>query len=175
MAAYATVTQFLDRYDQRDVGALVSDNDLEVSRDDLLNDIDLRSPLQAALDDASGEIEAALLVGGQYSVSDLTGLTGNSAAYLTRITCDIAMASLFDRRPLQDLEKSNLLHERSEKYLDRLRKGENVLNVTTAIEAGTASITGPDVSRYDRLNLIPERARHYFPSRVTRVPTDRTS
>src|ERR1019366_7439340 len=100
MASYATPADLLQQYDWRTVGDFISDSPEEISSNDQLTDPILLQILAAA----SGDIEAALLRAGRYQVSDLTGLTGNPLALLKRITCEIAIAYVFERRPLGNVE-----------------------------------------------------------------------
>lgn len=166
--AYATAAQFLDRYDARDVGDLVSDEGLQVSPIDLPGHV----RLAAVLNDASGDIEAALLVGNRYTPDQLSGLTGNSASHLQRVTCEIAMAYLLGRRPSINSERIEAQEKLRELHLDRLRRGENVFNLDDQRNAGVAAIDGPTTLDYSReLNLIRDRTRHYFPAR--RLPHNR--
>src|SRR5690606_22659735 len=116
-------------------------------------------------------VESALLVGGIYSTTQLAALTGNSLSKLVRLTCDIAMAYLFERRPLYDNERAGKLHDRVKDQLDRLRKGENVFNLAENIEAGKPTVDGPTTLDYQNLNLVRDRVRNYYPGR--RLPGNR--
>ena len=118
--SYATPAQMLERFDARVIGDLVSDSDSQVSAAELLTD----PILQAMLDDASGDIEAALLVGGRYTVADLSGLTGNAQKHLVRICCEVAKAYLLRRRVSYNPEKDKAEIELAEHHLERLRSGE---------------------------------------------------
>ena len=168
MATYATAAQLLERYDARDIGDLVSDTGDQASPIDLLS-----HPLMTTvLEDASGAVEAALLVGNRYTPSDLEGLTGNSASYLERMGCDIAMAYLLARRPGFEPDRMKSQYELSEMHLERMRSGENVLNMTDQRDAGNPNIDGPTLVRLQtHLNLVRDRVNNYFPRR--RLPGDR--
>lgn len=165
--SYATPAQFLERYDARDIGDLCNDDGQQVSRIDLLAD----TKLQAALDDASGAIDAALLAGGRYTAADLVGLTGFSLSFLIRITCDIALANIWGRRPLYRFEERKACMDAAEAHLKQLRLGENVFNVAANILAGAPTIDGPTTVQYDALNLVRDRTRNYYPAR--HLPNDR--
>lgn len=165
--SYADAADLVARYDAREIGKLVSDDNHEVSLIDLASD-----PLvTAALDDASGDIEAALLVAKRYSVAELTSLTGNSLAKLKRLTCDIAMAYLMGRRPGRDPETLKAFEERAQGHLKLLRHGENVFNLADQQEAGLPDTGGPSTVDYDNLNLMRDRTKHYYPAR--RLPYNR--
>lgn len=170
--SYASVADLLQRYDFRDIGGLVSDDNREASPVDLATvGTPGNSIAQACLDDASGDIEAALFSSGRYTELDLTSLTGNSLSYLKRITCDIAMALIYARRPLYDPDKYKMAMETAESHLERLRKGENVFNLQPQIDAGTPDIDGPSTMDFQNLNLIRDRVRNFFPGR--RLPNNR--
>lgn len=167
--SYASVQNLIARYDARTVGQLVSDNNIAVPPIELA----WNSVAQAALDDASGEIEAALLRGERYSAADLAALTGNSAKHLIRICCDIAFWNLWDRRPWQRQDPGrDDARKRSQDHLDRLAKGENVFNIAAVLDAGLPESTGPSAVELSNLNLIAYRARgHFYP--VARLPNNR--
>jgi phage gp36-like protein len=154
----------MERKDWRQLGDLVADDGEQVTEGDLL--VDPR--LQAALDDASGEIDAALLVGGRYSVADLAGLTGDAAKYLARITCEIAVFNLQLRRFDLDAKKLEVIEKLRERLLEPLRTGKNIFGLDEKIAAGKASVDGPTIIEYDTvLNLFRDRTRNYFPRRHT--------
>ncbi|MEK9810000.1 MAG: phage protein Gp36 family protein, partial [Candidatus Nanopelagicales bacterium] len=92
--AYAAASDMQLRFDERTLAELVSDTDVAIDTADLATD----TKLAAALDDASGVIDAALLTGGRYSAASLSGLTGNSLALLKRLCCVLAMTFLRQRR-----------------------------------------------------------------------------
>jgi len=168
MATYATSAQLLERYDARDLGDLVSDTDDQASPIDLVT----HPMVTTALEDASGSIEGALLVGNRYEPSDLESLTGNSANFLERITCDIAMAFLLARRPGFDPDRMSAQQDLAESHLERLRNGQNVLNIVGNRNAGNPTVDGPTLIRFQtHLNLMRDRVRHYYPGR--RLPGNR--
>lgn len=165
MAAYATNAQMLERYDARVIGDLVADDDTRVAAASL----PANTVLTAFLEDASGLILAACLRGERYTEADLTGLTGNSAKHLIRITCDIAMASLYGRRMDSQYEEARAKsEERAEKHLERLRKGEHVFDVDANKDAGLPTSTYPSLSDSANRNGLRESVRGLFPTR--RVP-----
>jgi len=163
--AYATAADLILRKDSRTLGDLVSDAGTRVSEAGLASD----TKLAAALDDASGQVDAALLRGGMYQPADLTSLTGNSLAYLKRITCDIAFWLLWERRPAyDDNPRRDAAQERAEEHLDNLRTGKAIFDVPANIEAGKAEITGPSRVAIQDLNLLADRCRgSFYPMRET--------
>lgn len=162
--AYASSSDLVARFDARTIGQLVSDTGQAVAQGSLSSD----TKLAAALDDASGEIDAALMQGQRYSAADLTALTGNSLAYLKRICCQIAMARLWERRPYLDEEGAEKALNMARQALDRLRKGENLFAVEDNLAASTPEVVTPTVTSIESLNLVVDRARTrngYFPPR----------
>lgn len=163
MASYASGADLLARFDARTLGDLVSDSGTRVASGSLAADTNI----VAALADASGEVEAALLMGERYSVANLEGLTGNSLALLKRITCDCAMALLYGRRPEEAWADRRAAAEQVKAtHLERLAKGDRVFNVEGIPEAGNPTIGGPTTVEITRLNFIRDQTQHFYPARV---------
>lgn len=167
MASYADGDELLKRKDWRTIGDLVSDSGTQVAEASLASDANV---LQA-LEDASGDIDAALLVGGRYSTEDLEALTGNALAHLQRITCELAMYDLMCRRPDIDVERLEYYQKMRATFLEPLRTGQNVFNIVENIAAGKASVDGPTTLGFQDLNLVRDRTRHYYPPRF--LPNNR--
>lgn len=169
--SYADPSDLAKRFDRNDIADLASDTGVPVP------DIDTDPNVLAALEDASGDIDSALLVSNLYTPLQLTKVTGNSLAKLKRITCELAMAYLMGRRPEKiDGDFFKAVTERNDKVLERLQAGKNLFNLTDDTsheEAGLASIDGPTVVDYERLNMIPDRTRNFYPHRGTRLPIGR--
>lgn len=159
--AYATPADVLARYDRNDVGQLVADDQRKVSAVDL----ETNYPLLTALNDAAGEIEAALLVGNRYTVVDLTALTGNSLSLLVSMNCDVAMRRLLNRRLGWSPEKAKQIREAADMQLEKLRKGENTFNIQAAMDAAEPVVDGPTMADFSNLNLWRDRTKNYFPPR----------
>jgi phage gp36-like protein len=144
--SYATPSQMLTRYDARRLGDLVVDGDKTTPRatpTQLLSD----PVLAEMLADASGLIDAALLVGGRYSPADLATLAAVEAALptpsstfklLVRLTCDLAYGLLVRRRGLgMDLAPG---YAEAAALLDRLSNGELIFDVAAVVEAGRTRV-----------------------------------
>ncbi len=159
--AYATTAQMLERFDARPIGDMVDDTDQQVPADELLTN----PVLIAMLDDASGDIDAALSVGGMYTAADLASLTGNSAKHLVRITCEIAYAYLLRRRGIVPADEHQAAMELAESHLERLRQGVNVFNVPQREDAALIDTAGPSAVTFENMNLIRDRTHNYFPER----------
>jgi phage gp36-like protein len=167
--SYATPADLLARYNLQVIGQLASDTSTALTALQILTDPNV----QAALDDAAGVIDGALLRGQRYSVVDLTTLTGNSLALLKRINCDGAFINLWKRKSWDGQEERlDRAMEDFEKMLRKLATGEEIFNVPSDIEAGVPEITGPTSVEYEQLNTIASRCRgHIYP--MARLPNDR--
>src|SRR5262245_57392173 len=131
-APYATVDDFLLRWDERTVARLLSIDGTALSHAQIL-----ASPkLAAFLKEASGEVEAGCLAGERYTVADLVALAGtNGGAELSGLVCDLAMWRLWDHRPdRQGKPPERALNAR--KKLDRLRAGDLIFPLAGAADAG---------------------------------------
>ena len=164
--AYATGSDLIARFDARQISDLLEDDGTSVSQ----RDVPTHSVVTTALDDASGKIKGALRKGNRYLPADLSALTGESLALLKRITCDIAMALLLDRRIDADAEQSQKRHERAERYLEQIKSGDIVFDVDDIIEASNAEhIEHTEIDLVTtHKHLLRERTKNYYPAR--RVP-----
>lgn len=158
--AYATTAQLSSRYDQRTLGDLASDTGTRVPA----NQLSTSQPILDALQDAAGMIEAACSVGNRYTPADLLTLTGNGAAFLTRLNCDLAIGLLFQRRPDKGDPPKQV--ETAWRLLDALEAGHMVFGLLEAAEAGQPTDvveTSQDV--YNR-NGVAVQMSKYFGRRV---------
>lgn len=163
--AYADFQDLIARYDANEVSELASD----VSSPE--GDLENSARITAALDDASGRIESSALVGGFYTVADLESLTGNSQSFLKRITCDLAYAFLLQARPGKYSDETRKqIFEQSESWLKMLREGANIFNISRTVSASIPSVDGPTAVEHQRLNVITERTRNFYPAHATRIP-----
>ncbi len=168
MPSYATPSDLADRFDARTLRDLASDTGEAVA------DVTSDPHLLVALADASGRVDAAVLVGGIYTTTQLGDLTGNSLALLKRMVCELAMAYMLSRRPERyGAESLSAIHKLAEEYLDRLRTGGRLFDVDEAIAAGRPTVDGPVVTDYERLNMIPDRTKRFYPHRGSRLPIGR--
>lgn len=156
--AYATPDDLKKRYDARTLGDLSSDAGVRMQPSDFSS-----SPiLLAALEDASGEIDASLLQGKRYTAAQLAALTGNSLAHLKRLTCEIAYGLLWERRSYVDDDRRYAAMDRAKQTLNRLRRGEIVFDVEEVKDAGLPSITGPTRVSVEHQRLAVDEARRGF-------------
>ena len=99
--AYASAADLIARIDTQIVGDLITDDDTDTGLRERPSQATIldSTVLNTALGDASGLIDAALQNKGLYTPDQLAALTGNALSHLKRITCIVAIAMLFDRRP----------------------------------------------------------------------------
>lgn len=168
MASYATVADLQDYYDWREIGDLVSDSDEQISALDQVTSSPANlynTRLVRFLSRASGEVESVVLRNGRYSVSDLTGLTGNNAELLRGIVCEFVMLYLHERKPLYKPQELEAWRKARIERLDLLGSGKNIFNLPLVVEAGLPEATGATTLQYQDLNLITDRVKG-FPRRV---------
>jgi phage gp36-like protein len=136
MASYASASDMLTRYDPRPIGDLVKDDGSRASPSTLLND----PVLAAALQDASGLVDSATLVGGRYSPGDLAGLapTDNTTLFLKRLVCDLAYGLLISRRGYSRADQLAQApnYQEALALLEKLRAGELIFDIPDVINAG---------------------------------------
>jgi phage gp36-like protein len=159
--AYAAPADLIDRFDQNDVGQLCSDDKRVISVVDLVSN----QRCLTALNDASGDIDGALMVGNRYNANDLATLSPNSTFKLKRVCCEIAMMHLVNRRVGWNPAKAKEIRELAEKNLERLRNGENTFNIQASMDAGEPVVDGPTMQDYTKLNLIRDRVKNFYPPR----------
>lgn len=169
---YCSPAQFLERYDVRTVGQLLSDTDVALSQTDVLQSTILNDLLM----EASGWVESAALVANRYSPNDLYALatdpsalpgTGNSARMLAGIVAGITMFFLWDRRPTKYLEMGlPLRSEMAIEMLDRLRKGEAIFGIQEVANAGNPDPKFITPEQINTRNFSSNQARRFFGNRA---------
>lgn len=141
--SFATPAQLQQRVDLRALGDLLADDGTTVDATSQLTNANL----QAALDDASGEIVVACISNQHYAVSDLQALAvaGTPSSFtLIRLNCALALPLLFGRRVYNDDEINKRIpdFEWSEKMLEMLKNGQRVFELPADnIQAGVMSVS----------------------------------
>lgn len=166
--AYATIDDLLARYDAGLISDLASDGgDAEAN-------LTASPRLSAALAGASGSVNSAALVGGRYTVEDLQGLAGDDREYLRDITCRLALLRLAGARITTIGEEVyKTLREETRAELDALKRGDRIFGTPGTSASQTPDTGGLTAIGYERLNLLPDRSRPYYPSRASRLPVGR--
>jgi phage gp36-like protein len=166
VAAYATGADLVARYDIDLLGDLATDDREELDRAAIPN----HPNILAALLDASGEIDAAMMAGGRYTPAQLAGITDNTRNHLIRITCACALANLIERRPERATkELADAFRKTANGHLNSLRNGENVFGIAAVVDSGTIAVETVQSVEIDSLNLLPSRMAPYFPGTDTRT------
>jgi phage gp36-like protein len=160
---YAAGTDFVARYDVRLIGDLISDTGTQVPAASVPDNPNLL----AALTDASSAIDAAVFVGNRYTPAQMASLSATAAAFLTRLTCDLALVYLKRRRGRFDAEKDAALLKEVNETLDALRKGDDLLLLSTQTEAAasTMELVRPELIRIRRPQTIRYDTQNYYPVR----------
>lgn len=158
-AAYCTPEQMVTRYDTRTIGQYLSDDGVKLTADQVQASPILRSLLQ----EASGELEAALLRGGRYTAQDLGNLTNNGLEMLAGLVAGYAMFLIWDRRPGRFVDHQLPLRAQiAVDKLDKLATGERILPFQEAADAGRIHHEVEAAQRvYDR-RLAPVIAQRFF-------------
>lgn len=174
MAAYATASDLVARYDIEVIGQLATDDGVRLLRDDIL----AHPNVEAALVDACGDIEVNIRVGGRYTPAQLAALDTHSTAHLKRVVCTIAMSHLFERRPGLFEEQAESIRKRAYEALDRLAKGINIFGladeVDPQLEASQPSLQGPSSYEIEDRNFLSARmAGRHVPDIKPRNPLSR--
>ncbi|GAB6165615.1 hypothetical protein JCM19992_16150 [Thermostilla marina] len=165
--AYATAADLAARYDERLLADLAGDGEPAA-------DWSQTPRISAALAGASGELRSAAAVGNRYTPEILEGLSGDDRAFLVDIVCLLALRRLASSRVATIGEETyREIARRCDDLLDRLRRGERVFAADEVRRAETPDTGGLTAIEYDRLNLIPDRCRNYYPSRASRLPFGR--
>lgn len=160
MATYANVADWRQRYDEREIAQLVSDDGTAVDLSDLAtNEVALE-----ILQDAEGEVLAAIKTGGRYSDTDLADLDTAGTSYLKRLICELATTFLNERRWDYDPDKYAAREKRVKDRLDDLRNGKNVFGLADEITAGNPKLAVPSLVQRDSQTLIRDRTNNYFPA-----------
>jgi phage gp36-like protein len=168
--AYASSSDLVARFDATIIGDLASDTGEAVPVDQLGNS----SAVTVALDDSSGQVDAALVVGKQYVTTDLEGLEGTALALLKRIVCQLAMVYLMERRQ-ENMGSDRLksMKEAVEEYLDKLRSGDRIFGIDANLDASLPNLDGPSTLNHLNMNLLPSRVHNYYPNVAQRLPLTR--
>jgi hypothetical protein len=154
------------RFDVRDIQELVVDDDIDASIVDITTD----TIVSEMLDDARGEVVAALRRSGRYNDADLEALSDENAAYLKRIVCEIAMLHLLRRRPRFSPGTLDAYEKIRAGHLKDLQDGNSILSPTDATElAGRVNMHAPTVGQWNTVNMAVDLCRRgnrgYFPER----------
>jgi len=165
MSDYVTASDLVDRFDIRDVQELVLDD----NSDPDIVDVNTDGKVATCLDDAEGEVVAALRRGGRYDSDELAGLTGTDQSYFKRIICEIGMLHLLRRRPSFRPQMLEAYEKLRSGHLAALQDGNSIITSSPGdFEAGLVDVDGPTISEWNEANMWRDRA-NYFPIRIQRT------
>ena len=156
--AYATVAQMLLQFDSREVGQLVADDNTQVAAASLT----ANSVLLQALEAATGEILSAALVGNKYSKTEMDALAASSDAFLAKLTCDLAMGYLLNRRSLGEKPLPPAIEE-SRRWINLCRLGERIFRIEDNQDAGNTELVILTGQTRSEVNLAANKSR-FFPT-----------
>lgn len=155
-------TELAIRFDIRDIRELVLDD----GTDPDLVDVSTNTTLSTIIDDARGEVAAALRRGGRYDDAAIEALSDEKAAYVKRIICEIAMLHLLRRRPMFNPNQLEAYEKIRAGHLKDIQAGNSILDDAEAKQkAGHGAIHGPTTVEWQSLNMARDVARSYFPNR----------
>tara|TARA_R110002167_G_scaffold58432_2_gene165562 strand:+ start:6399 stop:6914 length:516 start_codon:yes stop_codon:yes gene_type:complete len=163
--AFATGDDLANRYDIDWIGDLATDNREHLAR----GAISTHPVVLAALDGASGQVQAALIQGGQYSVVDLGSLTGINQAYLADLVCGLAIIRLWERRSEAIPANSEAIQQKWWGLIEKLEKGANIFDLPLQLDATIVDHTGPTAVQLQNRNDMTVR-NELFPPPITRLP-----
>lgn len=160
--SYAVPSDLIARYDARRLGDLVNDTGVRVLSGALNSDPNI----QAALDDASGLLDAAIQRGQRYSPVDIAtimaattgGTLWNSRQLLIRLVCDLAYSLLTARRGYNstDTAAQNPRYVEALRIIGQLETGEMIFCTQGALAAG---VPVPGVVISQNVGLVSSLSR----------------
>ncbi len=165
-SSYATVADFLRRYDARSIGDLVADDGLRVAAASLSGN----AIIGALLMQASGRLEAACIMGERYSPADLTALVAaakNMSEFLIGLVCSLTIELVYRRRPTPEMQEFPETAE-ADRMLNAIAGGKMVLGFTEAMEAGHISSEMETAAIVEARKMPTTRAENLFGRRNNR-------
>ncbi|MFZ9077503.1 MAG: hypothetical protein ACO23H_03145 [Alphaproteobacteria bacterium] len=163
--AYATGEDLAARYDIDWLGDLATDNREHLARDAVLT----HPVVLVALEGASGQVQSALIQGGQYSVADLSSLSGVNKAYLADLVCGLAIARLYERRAEAIPANAEAQQAKWGALIEKLEKGVNIFDLPDQVDATIVDHSGPTAVQLHNRNDLTVRSKQ-FPPPITRLP-----
>lgn len=162
-ASLLTPAEFLKRADANTVGQLCSDTKTPVDPVSLLTN----PVLQAALDDAQGDVEAYCLKGNYYQPADLAALTGVGQKRLFRLLARLALGYLYERRPNFAPVSPQAAQARED--LEALSRGEQIFGLAETQAAGEPSHYLENAGDVQARNGVAVVASRFFGQRTNQI------
>jgi phage gp36-like protein len=137
--AYATASELTARYDARLIGDLATDDN---TREDAATINAGSAPrVEAALADASADIDAALLSTKRYTRTQLDALQATPDPFLRMLCVDLALGRMYATRGRGMPDGHQTIFDSASERLADLRHGKITLELDAAIEAGIGGIS----------------------------------
>lgn len=155
MTAFASGSDLLARYDLRTIADLINDDGTTATSGAITGGAN--AVVNAALEDASGEILSALRQAGRYTEANLLAMTGNSLALLKKITCKIAFWNLWERRASWDDDRGDQARSDARRIINDLKTGNIVFDLADNVTAGNPKVSVPTVYESNNRNTIRSR------------------
>ncbi len=166
-ASYASVGDFLRRYDARSIGDLVADDGLRVAASSLTGNVIIGSLLMQA----SGRLEAACTMGERYAPTDLAAMVASStnmAEFLIGMVCSLTIELVYRRRPTPEMQEFPETAE-ADRMLNALAMGKMILGFTEAMTAGHIDSEMETTAIVEARKMPTTRAENLFGRRNNRI------
>lgn len=163
---YCSAAVLIQYHDWQQVADLLRDGDSpRPSRSALLDPSSAEGAiLLQVLLSASGQLEAACLVGNRYVPADLVALSASNTATkarLEKLVADLAFWALMQRRQPASADPKNCPGAlQAIEALDQLRDGKCIFGFAESGDAGLPATATPDLSR--RPDAVGNRAARFF-------------
>jgi phage gp36-like protein len=161
MTAFASGSDFIARYDYRTIADLINDDGTAATQAAITGGAN--SVVNAALEDASGEILSALQQAGRYTEAGLLAMTGNQLALLKKITCKIAFWNLWERRASWDDDRGDQARSDARRIINDLKNGNIVFGIASDIAAGNPRVSVPTIFESQNRNTLRYRCSPIYP------------
>lgn len=168
-SSYCTAAQFTARVDWRTVADYLSDDGTRLPDQDAVE----ASPILAKLlKSASGDLEAAVLVGERYVPDDLRAIADaatptNGTEMLAEIVAGLALPKIFRRRPDRNPGTFELAAE-AQARIEQLRKGERILPTVESADAGLPEAQVETARQVENRQGLTYQMREFFGRRADR-------
>lgn len=136
----------------------------------LTSDATVTGVVQAALDQAAGMINSAILFAQRYQPSDLEALTGVDQAYLFALNNALAYWLLLKRVGRGDPPPAETLAALQD--LEKIKQGERLFNVPENTATQQETITFPSFSALSTVGRLRDRCWKAFPLRQNQNPSN---
>lgn len=171
-SSYLSPTELLKRVDIRYVADLLGDKGARIGCTPPSTDPDptiviANVNLIACLNDASGELEAHVILGGRYTPVDLAILAGMTQARMFRILTTLTIVYLIQRRP--DLNRPMpFMWKQTQDDLAALAQGEQIFGLQNVADAGRIAHYTEVAADVENRDLASFQARRYLGRRSNR-------